>query len=154
MHYARSSQHPCRSRSNGIHSRRHPTEYFCLTFGPFIATYVIALLLLRATGSASWLLGAHLWANWALSWSPGYPGQAHVSFVNLVLVAGFTVGPRIAALILLSVALVSAYSRRSFCIRKHLVEQDAASQTVACLNLYNRELVIIGMGIFELDWKN
>ena len=136
-----------------------PPSIFVLTFGPFIATYVIALLLLRGdrVNAAGWLfmVGTFVGQLGAVVVAEGYRGQAHVSFVNLVLVAGFTMGPRIAALItMLSVALVSAYSLvdHSVFTGLSLVEQDAASQTVALASsiFTTGGLVIIGMRHFRI----
>jgi signal transduction histidine kinase/ActR/RegA family two-component response regulator len=87
-----------------------PMGTILLGFAPFYSVYVVALVLLRfgRARQAAWLtvFGTLLFELLVNAFNTGIEGQALVSFLNLTLVAGFTIGPN-AAVATTAVTVVS-----------------------------------------------
>ena len=79
---------------------------YVLSFGPFLGSYAFALLLvsrgLIGVGAWFFMAGTFIGQLGVVLVADGYQGQALVSFVNLVLIAGFTMGSLSAAMVRIS----------------------------------------------------
>ncbi|MEE2788992.1 MAG: ATP-binding protein [Myxococcota bacterium] len=127
-------------------------------FGPFLASYLTALVLVRsgrlAPGAWIFMIGTFIGQLGAVFVAQGYQGQALVSFVNLVLIAGFTMGSVTAVVVtIICVFMVCLYNLvdLSPLTGFQLVEQNSASKavTLATTIFTTGGLVVIGMRHFN-----